>query len=115
MATTTEMRQKAAERLYIIGRGQTVKSQDSNDLDDAYAEVYAQLDVKGLTTWSSTDDIPEEYVNDIVAMMCRRRLDTYAIPEPRRSEIKQDDLLAELNIREMQNKGRVGETIIQEY
>ncbi len=115
MATTTEMRQKAAERLYIVGRGQTVKSQDQNDLDNAYTEVYGELDVKGLTTWSSTDDIPDEFVNDIVAMMSRRRLDTYAVAEPRRSLIIQDDLVAELNIREMQNQGRVGETEIEEF
>lgn len=110
MATIAEVRNKAAERLYIIGRGQTLKSQDSNDLTDAYNEVYAELDVKNITTWSDIDDIPAEFVHDIVAMMCKRRLDVYSVPEPRRSEIRADDSVAEFNIRNMQNKNKVGVT-----
>lgn len=72
--TISEIVDRAAEELGKKPTGQAVSGAVSADLTQAYAELHRMLDRKGLTTWSNTDSIPEEYANAIVFLVANQRL-----------------------------------------
>ena len=90
MATATEIRNKAAKKLGLLGTGQTVPSGIAADLDDAYAEVYAELASLGLATWASSDAVPAALVYAIVAWVAGVRADEYSIPTERYVRVMRD-------------------------
>lgn len=84
MATTAEIRNKAAEKLGLLGTGQTLQSNISSDLDNAYTEVYGMLESKGLATWgTSSTAVPAALVTPIVDWVAGVRATRYAIPADR--------------------------------
>jgi hypothetical protein len=90
VATATQLRNKALYKLGVFGTGQTASSQKQADLDASYTEVYAELSSRSLTTWDSDEDIPDEYVNPVVALMADSRKDEYSIPNDRYQRITID-------------------------
>lgn len=116
MATTAEIRNKALKRLGILGRGQTARSEDAADLDAAYAELHAMLQVKGLTPWgSATADIPAQYVNDVVFLLAFWRADEYSVSPAKYQRISFGAAIAETNIRELQALGIQAPTKTENY
>lgn len=84
MATTAEIRNKAAQKLGLLGVGQTLQSNISSDLDDAYTEVYGMIESLGLATWgTSSTNVPDALVTPIVDMVAGVRATRYAIPGER--------------------------------
>lgn len=71
--TATEVRNRALWKLGRVPRGSTATGAIADDMDDAYTQVYAELNLMGLVTWASTDSIPDEFVEPIVNLMCLRR------------------------------------------
>lgn len=110
MADEADVINKALIRLKAIGRGQTASSTDIADMQAAYDEVYAYLDSRNLTTWEDDEDVPDEYVFWVVALMCKARLDEYGTPEPRRSEIRGDARASILEISRLQARPKTGTT-----
>ena len=94
--TIAECRNRALVKLGKLALGQTPTSALANDMEDAYNQVYARLELKGLVTWSSTDSIPDEYVEDITSLMAFERAE--GIPNDRYVRIANDASRAPLNI-----------------
>lgn len=71
--TITEVARRALVMLGKLPIGQTPTSTQENDLIDAYNQVYSKLEQDKLVTWSSTDDIPDEFVNPIASLIAAER------------------------------------------
>lgn len=101
MATAAELRDRAATMLGILGEGETLPSYEAADLTQSYAEVYAALDVKGHVTWDYDEDIPDEYVPHVAALVARGRVDDYGVPNDRYTRIVNAARLAPFEIKEL--------------
>jgi len=102
MSTAAQIRNKAAGELGLLATGQTLQSDISSDLDDAYAELYAELSAKELVTWDEDEDVPSEYVNDVVMLVAQSRANRYPIPTERYNRIILAASGATQNIRTLQ-------------
>ena len=87
MATVAEIVENAATELGIFGEGQTIRAAHSDDLTKSYNEVYAALSVKSMATWDIDEDVPDEYVPHVVALVAWGRVNRYAIPNDRYKRI----------------------------
>lgn len=74
MTTAAEVRDKAARKLGVLGRGQTLSAEDAAIIDASYSEVYQRLSVLGQAPWDFDEEMPDEYgpyVASLVAWGCR--------------------------------------------
>lgn len=78
--TAAEIRNKALKKLGVFGTGTTPRSEKADDLDQAYSEIYAQLTRRALATWDFDEEIPDEFVQPVVALVADARKDEYRIP-----------------------------------
>ena len=71
--TIAEVRDRA---LFILGKlatGQTAKGELADDMERAYDQIYDSLETQNLVSWGSTDDIPNEFVEDVALLMAFER------------------------------------------
>lgn len=121
MATTAEVRTRALRRLGVLGRGQTARAEDNAELDQAYKELYADLEVKGLTTWgNNTADVPDRFVDPISALLAAYRVEEFSVPPAKYQRIMEaaygrSGNKAENRIRELQSVGKNAPTKIENY
>ncbi len=94
--TIAECRSRALRKLGKLALGQTPEADLATDMEDAYDQIYARLETKGMVTWSSTDAVPDEFVEDIVSLMAFERSE--ATPDSRYGRIAQDANRAFVNI-----------------
>lgn len=78
--TAAEIRNKALKKLGKFGTGTIADSGKSDDIDQAYIEVYEELSSRALVTWDLDEDIPDQFVRAIVALVADSRKDEYRIP-----------------------------------
>jgi hypothetical protein len=104
MATPAQIRNRAATMLGILGEGETLPSYESNDLTNSYNEVFAQLLAKNMTVWDLADDVPDEFVPHVVALVAAGRMNDYAIPDSRYARIGLSAAAAPLEIKELQSE-----------
>lgn len=90
MATAEQIREKALKRLGVRGTGQTTQAEIQADVDQAYAEVYAELDAQKAVSWDIEDEVPDEFVQSVVALVAYARLDEYSVPTERYRRIVRD-------------------------
>ena len=83
--TKAELRNRALVMLGKLPLGQTPTAALANDMEDVYDQVYRRLELRGLVTWSSADSIPDEFVEDITALMAFERSE--GIPDSRYNRI----------------------------
>jgi len=88
MATKAEVRNRAASDLGLRRLGQALQDQNKVRIEEAYDEVYADLKVEGLATWTSTGAIPAEVVPHVVALVADNCLGTYGVSIDRYNRIK---------------------------
>ncbi len=81
--TTAEIRNKALRKLGLLRMGESARPEYAEDLDAAYNEVYAELEAEELPVWSSTANVPDEYVEPMVALCALARMGDYNVPERR--------------------------------
>ena len=121
MATAQQIRETAAENLAILGEGQVLTSYASDDLDQAYTEVYEQLQQLGLTTWSSTANVPDQYAGPVAMLVAEARAVKYRVPDAQYQRIKLegsgsgDDGLAMKMIRKLSIRSKMGQTEIENF
>jgi hypothetical protein len=121
MATIARIVSDAATILGILGEGETLPSYETNDMNNAYGEVHAQLQIMGLTTWASTDDIPEQYSGPIAMLTADNRAVNYQLPTEKYVRIKQEgwganmDGLAVQRLRALQTSAKMDVTRIENY
>lgn len=83
--TKAEIRNRALVMLGKLPLGQTPTSLLADDMEDVYDQVFADLNSRGLVTWSSTDSVPDEFVDQIASLMAVRRSE--GIPNDRYARI----------------------------
>ena len=115
MATSAEIRNKAAKKLGLYGTGQTLRSAISADIDAAYTEVYAELAALGIATWGASDAIPSHLVRAMVALVAGARVNEYSLPLERYQRIVADSAAAEKRIRQLTSSGKHGQTPIENF
>jgi hypothetical protein len=82
--TKAEMAQRAAEDGLGIARlGQAIQNQDKVRLEQAYDEVYADLQSEGIAAWASTASVPNEYVPHMANLMAHNCMGTYKLSNDR--------------------------------
>jgi len=79
--TKAEVRNRALMITGKLARGQTAEAELAADFDDAYDQVYSSLETQDLVSWSSTESIPDEFVEDIALLMALQRSES--IPNER--------------------------------
>ena len=102
MTTATKLREQVAYRLGILGEGESLRAYQTADLDEAYAEVYAQLDVRDMATWDTDEEVPDEYAPHVVSLVAASRADAYGIPNDRYQRIMMAESKALGDIKELQ-------------
>lgn len=115
MATSAEIRNKAAKKLGLYGTGQTLRSAIATDIDAAYTEVYGRLQSLQLTTWGAAQEVPASLVEPVVALVANARVNEYSVPLERYQRIKADALDAMGMIREIVYTPKVGVTEIDNF
>lgn len=107
MATAAEVVERAAYRLGELGEGQTISAYVAADLLTAYAEQYAQLNAKDIAVWDYDEEVPDEYVPHVVAMVAFSRAADYSVGSERYLRLKAESDAAVPNIRELQTSDAV--------
>ena len=121
MATIERLVVTAAENLGIHGEGETLGAYETNDLTEAYNEAYNILQGLELTTWSPTDDIPDEYVSPMAMLTAGLRSVKYKIPDAQYVRILGEGWGPEMNgvamktIRKLQVREKMGQTKIENF
>ena len=115
MATAAQIREKAAEILGILGEGETLPSYETDDLDDAYSEVYQELQAHGLTTWSQTGKIPDRLARHIAILVAANRVIDYKVPVERYQQIRGERDVSLAEIRQQQAKNKTVRTQMDNY
>ncbi|MBU8921790.1 MAG: hypothetical protein KOO63_08220 [Bacteroidales bacterium] len=115
MATATQTRETAAEILGILGEGETLPSYETADLDQAYTEVFSELQALNLTTWAESADVPDQYARSVAMLVAEARAVKYQIPDARYQRIKLEKIEAMRMIRELQARAKMGQTEIENF
>lgn len=89
MTTKAEMRQRVGEDLSLVPVGQDLEFQDQARIDATFEEVYARLKQKGLATWASTAEVPEELTPYFALLMLQKLAGlSYSVPDSRYQRIQ---------------------------
>lgn len=88
MPTKTEIRNRVAARLGLVEVGGTPSTAQETALDEAYDEVYAQLEVLYLTTWASDEDVPDEVAIPLVDLIAYWKVDDFPRSPERSAAIR---------------------------
>lgn len=83
----TEIRNRALRSLGVIGWGETPDTTISDDMDQAYTEVYARLEQANLTTWAESASVPDEVVEPVVLMCALARMVDHRVNANRKQEL----------------------------
>lgn len=87
MASKDEAQQLAAELLGIIAIGQSIESPHDTRMEEAYNEVYAELQVLALPVWATTEEMPDEVTPHFVGLMAHNKLNLYSVSDSRYQRI----------------------------
>lgn len=82
-----EIRNRALRRLGVIGWGETPDSTIADDMDQAYAEVFAHLEEANVSVWAIAADVPNGIVRPLVNLCALARSVEHKISELRLSKI----------------------------
>ena len=110
MATKADIRNRAAESLGVLPIGQALENQYKTRIDDAYAEVYAELKEEGLAYWSENSDIPAKFVPYVAALVANNALIVINTTNTRADRIEARAFIATRRIRELGAEPYVSET-----
>ena len=100
-STKAEIAQQVAERLRVVPIGQTLQSQDRAKLDLHYDQIYNELKVKGLATWSATGSVPTELQGHMSNMVAFDATDVYQVSNDLYARLAASDARSRLYLREL--------------
>lgn len=115
MATIAEVRDRAANDLGLLRLGQTLQAQDSTRITSAYNEVYAILKKDGLAAWTSTGDIPSEFVPYVVSLVVDNCINTYGVSDSRYKRLKIETQQVKRELRKLVTPDYVSQDNATEY
>ena len=113
--TPEEVRTRAARKLGLYGIGQTLPAEISSDLDRAYTEVFKELEAQQMNGWTESQDVPDQYVGSMVALVAAARVSDYKTPVERMSVIVTEAEMARRKIWAMRDKAIMGQTRIEYF
>ena len=114
--TTAQVRTHAAEKLGVLGIGQTIRTEISDDLDQSYIEVFNMLRAEGLANWGTVSDpVPDELVPPVVSLVAAGRATRYGVPADRFQRILLEASQAEDVIRKIEAPPKIGPTKINNF
>lgn len=64
--TLTDLYRKALEKLEIVAAGESAAPEDTSVIASQYVLLWNQLKVRGLVSWTVTEDVPAEAVIALV-------------------------------------------------
>ena len=102
MTDAAQIRELSLQELGVSATGTTTQAKVAADLDSAYVNIYAMLDRLDITTWDFDEDIPDEFVIPVVALVAGSKKNAYSIPNDRYQRIAAEESTAILRIKEMQ-------------
>lgn len=114
-ASKTTIRNKALKKLGVLADGQTATAEQSASVEAAYDEVYARLDHIGLVVWSSTEEVPDQYIAPIVALVAMERAEDYSIPDSRFQRLAVQAARAEMEIRRIMSGRWMNPTEVEDF
>jgi len=115
MSTLAQIRNDAGEILKLTGEGQILRSAHDDDMSKAYTEVYAELQGLGLTSWSSTSDVPDKFSHSVAMLVAGARKEKYPVPDTLFQRILSGEGIAMARIRELQAPAKMGVTEIENF
>lgn len=115
MATLAQIREGAAENLGILAEGEELPSYESADLGRAYTELYSELEILGLTNWSQTANVPDQYSWAITILTAEKRAVKYRVPAERYQQIKLEANQALALLRKLLVRSKLGQTKIENF
>ena len=71
----------------MLEAGQTASSDDATDVDAVYSALYANLVERGVVTWGSSDEVPDEAERPMVSLLAAEIADDFQVEEPRYSRL----------------------------
>ena len=102
MATVAQVVDMAASRMGLVGEGQELPSYQSEDMNQSYVEIYAQLDIKDMAVWDFDEDIPDEYASHVANMVAWNRITNYPVDPQRYQMLALSNQIAIPEILELQ-------------
>lgn len=117
MSTTTlaDLYNDILRELGVLSRGQTARAEDTADMVKAYSEVFQRLDQRDLTRWDSDDAVPDEFVQPVVALCAKSRLNKYGVDVERRRSIEANAARAFFDIGQLLQPPKAGTTEIENF
>jgi hypothetical protein len=97
--TKDEIKNRALQKLGVIGVGQTPQAQDEARMESAYNEVYEDLKNLDLATWSSTGTIPNDLSPHVIFLVAWNAVDDYGVSPARYQRIQLGQSIAKREIR----------------
>lgn len=112
--TKQQVIDRALQELGVLPLGQNATAEWSSTMSDAYDEVFAALELKGLVSWGGTDSVPDEYVKPVSVLMAAQRINIAGVSNDRASRIAVEasgaiDELREINAGAFQNISEVSD------
>ena len=99
--TKAQIKDRTANRLGVLARGQTLDHDDSERIEQGFNEVYEYLKKMNLASFSSTASVPNDIVPFFVTMIAYNCIDDFAVSNDRYARIVNDFATAELKIRQL--------------
>ena len=78
---------QALEELGVLPLGQTPTADQSDKIKTAYDQVWEALDRRNIAVWGKTEDIPDAYVNPVVALVAAQRLNVFGVSNDRYARV----------------------------
>jgi len=75
--TKTELIKRVLIKLKVIQSDDTVSTEDSDLIGAVYDEVYQELKIQELVTWTSTGDIPTSHAQSMIKIVASRSADDF--------------------------------------
>lgn len=116
--TANDIRDRAASVAGLLRPGQSLQSQDATRIEQAYAEVYADLEVDQLASFLSTS-VPDEVAPHVVMMVAHNFAEEYGISDARYQRILthcgRDNDLVKREIRKVINPWYASQDGVSDY
>ena len=72
MATAVELATKVMQHLGRLQAGQTINSDDSTYIQDAYSSLYLMLQANHSVNWGPADDVPQQFEGPVTMILANQ-------------------------------------------
>jgi hypothetical protein len=91
--TSAELAQRVLQAMGLQAAGESAQPEDVQLVGTKYGSLYRQLLALSLVAWAESEDVPEEFAEQIVMMVAALCVNEYEIIDARRNVLLQGGLL----------------------